>query len=64
MLSKIIRHLSRSAVASAWEACEQTFIHDARAHEYEKMGNHEQAKWQREQAENIRLSYGQSATQW
>ena len=51
-------------IAEGWLACEQAFIHDSRADAYEKNGNPEEAKWQREQAREIRLSYGQDASQW
>jgi hypothetical protein len=45
------------------EAYEQIFIHETRADEYERLGNHTEAKWQREQAKSIRLFYEHSVTQ-
>jgi hypothetical protein len=38
------------------EPYEQIFIYETRADEYERLGNLVEAKWQREQAEDIRQS--------
>ena len=46
------------------EPFEQIFIYETRADEYERLGNHTEAKWQREQAEDIRRSMTGWTSHW
>jgi hypothetical protein len=63
-MQNLLRHFFQRYIEEGWLACEQAFIHDARAAEYERLGRLEDAKWQRDEADKIRLVYGQTPEQW
>ena len=61
---RFFRRIFARHVESGWIACENAMIYEARAVEYEKRGNHEQAAWQRGEAERIRKAFRQHSSQW